>query len=108
VRQLHEFPDPLAKVKNQKKREGLLSISSEQIQLIVFFLGTSLLIRSLVERNFFFLKPDHVGLQIRSLASLNKKKHASRPRPSAESVWGRAHDRVPRRAEARRLSMVQR
>jgi hypothetical protein len=58
--------------------------------------------------NFFFLKPDHVGLQIRSLASLNKKKHASRPRPSAESVWGRARDRVPRRAEARRLSMVQR
>jgi hypothetical protein len=37
-----------------------------------------------------------------------KKQNSQRPRPSVESVWGRASARVSRRAEARRPSVVRR
>jgi hypothetical protein len=76
----------------KKKRERLLSISSLQI-------------RSLVVREKKNLKPDHVGLPD-PIAGQFKKKHGQRPRPSAESVWGRARYRFPQHAEARRMSVV--
>jgi hypothetical protein len=53
-------------------------------------------------------RPPSYRWALASIAAQNKKKTGQRPRPSAESVWGRASHRFPRRADAWRPSVVRR